>query len=101
MRPGKKMKISSLNKEIQECEKCGLYKTRINVLTGEGNLNARLMLIAQAPGENEDKQGRMFIGPSGKVLDELLENDSNQKKRNLYDQPDKMYTSQKQKTKTG
>ena len=74
MRPGKKIKISSLNKEIQECEKCGLYKTRINVLTGEGNLNARLMLIAQAPGENEDKEGKMFIGPSGKVLDELFKN---------------------------
>jgi len=74
MRPGKKMKISSLNKEIQECEKCGLYKTRINVLTGEGNLNARLMLIAQAPGENEDKEEKMFIGPSGKVLDELFKN---------------------------
>ena len=74
MRPGKKIKISSLNKEIQECEKCGLYKTRINVLTGEGNLNSKLMLIAQAPGENEDKEGKMFIGPSGKALDELFKN---------------------------
>jgi DNA polymerase len=44
----------------------------MNAICGEGNLNAKLMLIAQAPGENEDMEGKMFIGPSGKVLDELL-----------------------------
>ena len=35
-------------------------------------MNARIILIAQAPGEKEDKEGKMFVGPSGKVLDELL-----------------------------
>jgi DNA polymerase len=43
------------------------------VLCGEGPLHAELMLVAQAPGEQEDKKGRMFIGPSGKVLAELLQ----------------------------
>jgi len=66
------IKINRLNEEIRKCKKCGLSETRINVLCGEGNLNARIMLIAQAPGENEDREGRMFIGPSGKVLNELL-----------------------------
>jgi DNA polymerase len=66
------MKIDDLNKEIKKCKKCRLSETRINALCGEGNLNATLMLIAQAPGENEDREGKMFIGPSGKVLDELL-----------------------------
>jgi len=66
-------KIEKLNKKIKECNKCRLSDTRINALCGEGNINARLMLIAQAPGENEDRKGRMFIGPSGKVLDELFE----------------------------
>jgi DNA polymerase len=61
-----------LNEEIRKCSKCRLSETRINALCGEGNLNAKLMLVAQAPGENEDKKGKMFIGPSGKVLDELL-----------------------------
>lgn len=65
--------IGELNKKIKECRKCRLSETRINALCGEGNINAKLMLIAQAPGENEDKEGKMFIGPSGKVLDELLE----------------------------
>ncbi|MFK5926220.1 MAG: uracil-DNA glycosylase [Desulfuromusa sp.] len=67
------MKIADLNKEIKQCTKCRLAESRINALCGEGNQNAKLMLIAQAPGEKEDREGIMFIGPSGKVLDELLE----------------------------
>jgi uracil-DNA glycosylase family 4 len=64
--------IKNLNDEIKTCKKCRLTKTRKNVLCGEGNLYAELMLIAQAPGEKEDKEDKMFIGPSGKVLDGLL-----------------------------
>jgi len=66
------MKIEDLNREIRQCHKCRLSETRINAVCGEGNLNAKIMLIAQAPGEKEDKEGKMFIGPSGKVLNELL-----------------------------
>jgi len=64
--------MRELNQEIRSCGKCKLAETRVNALCGEGNLNAKLMLIAQAPGKNEDREGRMFIGPSGKVLDEIL-----------------------------
>jgi uracil-DNA glycosylase family 4 len=64
--------IEALNREIRECHRCTLAHTRTNALCGEGNLHAQIMLIAQAPGKNEDREGRMFIGPSGKVLDELL-----------------------------
>ena len=66
------MNIDELNKRIKACKKCRLSETRMNVLCGEGNLNAKIMLIAQAPGEKEDKVGKMFVGPSGKVLEELL-----------------------------
>jgi len=66
------MNIEDLNKQIRQCHKCRLSETRKNAICGEGNLNAKIMLIAQAPGENEDREGKMFIGPSGKVLDELL-----------------------------
>jgi uracil-DNA glycosylase len=59
--------------ELQNCQLCDLHKTRINALTGEGNIHARIMLIAQAPGELEDKDNRMFIGPSGIMLDKLLQ----------------------------
>lgn len=67
------MRIVDINAEIQRCTRCRLSETRIHALCGEGNLSAKLMLIAQAPGEKEDRAGMMFIGPSGKVLDELLE----------------------------
>ncbi len=66
------MGINELNRMIRGCKRCRLSETRMNAICGEGNLNAKIMLIAQAPGEKEDKVGRMFVGPSGEVLDELL-----------------------------
>ena len=66
------MGIDELNRMIRRCKRCRLSETRMNAICGEGNLNAKIMLIAQAPGEKEDKAGRMFVGPSGEVLDELL-----------------------------
>jgi DNA polymerase len=61
-----------LKTEIKNCNKCRLADTQTQSLCGEGSLHAGLMLIAQAPGENEDREGRMFIGPSGKILNDLL-----------------------------
>lgn len=52
--------------------KCRLWETRTNSLPGEGDLSSELMIVAQAPGRKEDQEGRMFVGPSGKKLDELL-----------------------------
>ncbi|MCD6121349.1 MAG: uracil-DNA glycosylase [Spirochaetales bacterium] len=65
-------KMDVLKEQIKSCSKCRLSETRIKALPGEGNLNAKIMLIAQAPGAEEDRSGKMFTGPSGKVLDELL-----------------------------
>jgi uracil-DNA glycosylase len=60
------------SKGLQNCKLCELHKTRLNTLAGEGNRKADLMLIAQAPGELEDKANKIFIGPSGAMLDKLL-----------------------------
>jgi len=76
-------KIEDLNKKIKNCTKCRLFETRKHVLCGEGNLDAKLMLVAQAPGEKENEEGRMFIGPSGKILDDLLES-NNVQRNELY-----------------
>ncbi|MGM0441940.1 MAG: uracil-DNA glycosylase [Elusimicrobiota bacterium] len=65
-------KILNLCTKIKNCKKCVLFQSRKNALCGEGNNDANLMLIAQAPGETEDRRGKMFIGPSGKVLNSLL-----------------------------
>jgi len=59
--------------ELQRCTRCPLSQSRTHALAGEGNMNADMMLIAQAPGELEDKKNRMFIGPSGNILHALLE----------------------------
>ena len=69
----KEKAFAELNGVIRNCTRCRLYRTRTNVICGEGNLSASLMLIAQAPGKMEDGEGKMFIGPSGKVLNELLD----------------------------
>jgi len=69
----KPKELENLKQRIRECRECRLWETRINALPGEGNCNARVMLVAQAPGENEDREGRMFIGPSGKKFDDLLQ----------------------------
>ena len=61
-----------LTQEILNCKKCELWKTRTNPVVGEGNLNAQIMFIGEAPGFNEDKQGRPFVGKAGKIFDELL-----------------------------
>jgi DNA polymerase len=69
-----KQKIAdALKATVRTCTTCDLHLSRIHALPGEGNLDARLFLIAQAPGLKEDREGRMFIGPSGKILDELLD----------------------------
>ncbi|MBN2246351.1 MAG: uracil-DNA glycosylase [Candidatus Aminicenantes bacterium] len=57
---------------LRNCRLCELHKTRSHVLLGEGDPNAQIMFIAQAPGELEDKENKMFIGPSGKILDMLF-----------------------------
>jgi uracil-DNA glycosylase family 4 len=65
-------KLRGLNREIRECRKCRLWATRMHALPGEGNISSKLVLVAQAPGYSEDREDRMFIGPSGKKLDEIF-----------------------------
>ena len=65
--------MSELNNIISNCRKCGLYKTRTNTVPGDGNKDADIFFIGEAPGKNEDLQGKPFVGKAGKVLDELLD----------------------------
>ena len=65
--------LADLNQEISDCRDCELAKTRNMVVPGEGAENAEIMLIGEAPGFYEDKQGRPFVGSAGKFLDELLQ----------------------------
>lgn len=58
--------------EIYACEKCRLCETRTNVVPGEGDPNAKLMFIGEAPGRDEDAQGRPFVGRSGELLTRMI-----------------------------
>ena len=64
--------IEELRKEILSCTKCGLSLTRNHVIFGEGNTNAEVLLIGEAPGRDEDIRGRPFVGKSGQLLDKIL-----------------------------
>jgi DNA polymerase len=64
--------LSELNKEIALCQQCEIAKYRNRVVPGEGAEDAGIMFIGEAPGWHEDQQGRPFVGPAGKFLDELL-----------------------------
>lgn len=66
--------LSAIAKEISRCRKCSLWKARKNPVPGEGSPKAKLMLIGEAPGREEDKQGKPFVGGSGKLLTEALHN---------------------------
>jgi len=66
------MSLEEIAKQVRECTKCKLHLTRKNAVPGEGNPNAEIMLIGEAPGANEDEEGRPFVGAAGKLLTELL-----------------------------
>lgn len=65
--------ISSLKSRTEQCRKCGLAKTRKNVVFGEGSINAKLMFVGEAPGYDEDMQGRPFVGKAGMLLTKIIE----------------------------
>ncbi|MES2142047.1 MAG: uracil-DNA glycosylase [Pseudomonadota bacterium] len=70
-------KIAALNweelrQEVTYCQACTLYKTRTNPVFGVGNPNADLLVIGEAPGANEDKQGEPFVGRGGQLLTNML-----------------------------
>ncbi|MRT92517.1 uracil-DNA glycosylase [Ancylomarina sp. 16SWW S1-10-2] len=69
----KQILLNTINSQIKTCENCKLSLTRQHALTGEGNINARIMFIALSPGTKEDTANKMFIGPSGKVFNRLLQ----------------------------
>lgn len=64
--------LEILNYQIRSCEGCSLSSTRKHALTGEGNIDARIMFVALSPGVKEDLNNQMFIGPSGQVFNKLL-----------------------------
>lgn len=65
--------IEELYELIKDCQKCPLSKTRTNFVFGAGNPNADIMIIGEAPGQDEDLQGLPFVGRAGQLLTKILE----------------------------
>nr|WP_269466524.1 uracil-DNA glycosylase [Dehalococcoides mccartyi] len=64
--------LKGIYSEIAQCVRCNLHTTRTHAVPGEGNADAKIMFIGEAPGFNEDQQGRPFVGAAGKFLTELI-----------------------------
>jgi DNA polymerase len=66
------LSLEQLQRTIQGCQRCPLWKTRTNLVFGVGNPHADIMFIGEAPGRDEDLQGIPFVGRAGKLLDKML-----------------------------
>lgn len=64
--------LAEIREEMGDCQRCKLAKGRTNLVFGEGSPQARLMFVGEGPGEEEDLQGRPFVGAAGQLLNNLL-----------------------------
>lgn len=80
-------KTEELNKVKAMCDKCfecELAKTRTNVVFSDGNPDAKIVIIGEAPGKNEDETGKPFVGRAGKLLDELFLSQNLTREKDFY-----------------
>ncbi len=73
-----------LRSSVESCHLCNLSKTRKNVVFGEGNKNARLMFVGEAPGASEDESGKVFVGRAGTLLTNIIEKVLNLRREDVY-----------------
>jgi uracil-DNA glycosylase len=64
--------LDSLRQAAARCTGCALYRTGTQTVFGEGSPSAEIMLVGEQPGDREDLEGRPFVGPAGRLLDEAL-----------------------------
>jgi DNA polymerase len=68
----KEGQLKTLQHQVSTCTRCVLSADRTQTVFGEGNINARVMFIGEAPGADEDKEGRPFVGRAGKLLNAMI-----------------------------
>ena len=76
--------LEPIRQECAVCQKCILGKTRTNSVFSDGVAQSKIMLIGEAPGANEDLQGKPFVGRAGQLLDKILESVGFSRKTNIY-----------------
>lgn len=67
-----RLSLTSLAKDAKDCQRCPLHLLGTQTVFGEGPAQAPVMLVGEQPGDQEDLQGRPFVGPAGKILDRAL-----------------------------
>jgi len=77
-------KLEDVRQKCLTCQKCGLGKTRTNIVFSDGVPNPKLMLIGEAPGFYEDKEGKPFVGKAGQLLDKIFESVGLTRKKDVY-----------------
>ena len=65
--------LNRLREAAKDCEGCSLYQNATQTVFGEGSRQSRVILVGEQPGDEEDHQGRPFVGPAGKLLNRALE----------------------------
>jgi DNA polymerase len=65
--------LAVVAERAERCTRCDLYRDATRTVFGEGPVRASLMLVGEQPGDQEDKAGRPFVGPAGRILDDALE----------------------------
>jgi len=65
--------LEALHRDILNCQRCGLARSRSRAVPGEGPHNAALVIVGEAPGRQEDLEGRPFVGSAGRLLTRLLQ----------------------------
>jgi DNA polymerase len=78
-----RLNLSALRKAAAHCEGCDLYKHATQTVFGEGPRRAAIMLVGEVPGDEEDHMGHPFVGPAGRLLDEML-NDAGLSRDGVY-----------------
>jgi len=68
-----KTKLEIIRDELGDCKRCKLHKSRTNIVFGDGNPDASLVFVGEAPGADEDRQGLPFVGKAGKLLTKIIE----------------------------
>jgi uracil-DNA glycosylase family 4 len=77
------MSLKELCEIASNCVQCPLHESRINVVFGKGPEDARIMLVGEAPGKTEDETGKPFVGMSGKLLSEII-NEAGMDRSDIY-----------------
>lgn len=76
--------LAALQAEVANCTACALAQTRLQTVFADGNPEARLMVIGEAPGQQEDETGLPFVGRSGQLLTQMLANVGLERQRDMY-----------------